>query len=161
MERKKGYLPRYERCFICGDREVNPFSMSIRFYWDGERIDTVIKPEDCYMGFERILHGGVQTALMDEAMGWAVTMEIGTFVLTRKLSVEFLKPLITGRKYRLIARAVEHSGKFSTAEGVITDNSAGKVFARAEGTFFHMPEKQAKKVNDYLVYRPGDLKCVF
>ncbi len=113
------------------------------------------------MGFDRIVHGGIQTALIDEAMGWAITMEIGTFVLTRKISVEFLKPLKTGKEYRLIARAIEHTRKVSYAEGRITDKNSRRVFAKAEGTFFHMTQEQAKKVDNYLVYSPGDLKCLF
>ncbi len=135
--------------------------MSIRFYWDGEKIDTIVRPEDYYMGFDRIVHGGIQTAIMDEAMGWAITMEIGTFVLTRKISVEFLKPMTTGQEYRVMARAIEHTRRVSYAEGRIVDKSGNKVIATSEGTFFHMKEKQAKEVNDYLIYLPGDLKCIF
>ncbi|RLB04371.1 MAG: hypothetical protein DRG83_04915 [Deltaproteobacteria bacterium] len=161
MNKRSGYLPRYKRCFICGDRKVNPFSMSIRFYWDGEKIDTVICPHDYYMGFDKIVHGGVQTALMDEAMGWAITMEIGTFVLTRKLSVEFLCPMITNKEYRLIARATKHTKRISYAEGRIIDKSTDKVVAEAEGTFFRMKDEQARQVNDYLIYQPGDVGCLF
>ncbi len=135
--------------------------MSIRFYWDGEKIDTVIRPHDFYMGFDKIVHGGIQTAMMDEAMGWAITMEIGTFVLTRKLSVEFLRPMRTGKEYRLVARAIEHERKFSYAEGRIINTVNNKTIAEAEGTFFHMKKEQAQKVNDYLVYSPGDLNCLF
>lgn len=132
--------------------------MSVKFFWDGEKIDTMVCPGKIYTGFEGIVHGGVQTALLDEAMGWAITMEKKTFVLTRELKVEFLRPVKTDETYRLEAKAVRHLKRVSYATGHLEDTT-GKVCAKAEGTFFQMKRAQAREVNNYLIYAPGDLQC--
>ena len=152
----KGYLPTYDGCIICGDRRVNPAAMHVRFYWDGEKIDTVVDTDKIYNGYEGIMHGGIITALLDEAMGWAVAVERKCYFVTGELQIRFVKPVKTNGKLRLITRCVEHLVKYSVAEGKLLD-SEGKLLAKAQGKFFEIPYREALKIKKQMKFRDGDL----
>lgn len=51
-------------CFGCSPK--NDIGLKMEFYEDGEYIKSYWKPDMRYQGYKNILHGGVQTLLMDE-----------------------------------------------------------------------------------------------
>ncbi|MEJ2637592.1 MAG: PaaI family thioesterase [Calditrichia bacterium] len=152
----KGYLPTYDGCMVCGVRDVNPAAMQVRFYWDGEKIDTRVHPDAIYNGYDGILHGGVITALLDEAMGWAAAVERKCYFVTGEINVRFLKPVLTKQALRLVCRCVEHRARYSISVGELEDES-GQVLARGEGKFFEIPYVEALKIKKYLHFKKDDL----
>ena len=146
---KSGFLPRYERCFICGDRKANPCSMSIRFYWDGEKIDTIVRPEDYYMGFDRIVHGGIQTAIMDEAMGWAAVCARGRMAYSGEITIRFNRPLPPGTEVKVKAWLEEDRKRLLIARGQIEDGD-GNIYARGRGKYFPIDEEAHRRVMELL-----------
>ncbi len=155
----KGYLPTYKGCVICGVRQVNPAAMRVRFYWDGEKIDTTVHPDETYAGYRGIMHGGMITALLDEAMGWAAAVERGCYFVTGELNIRFLHPVPVNRPLRVIARCVEHQERYSISVGKLVDET-GKVLSRGEGKFFELPHGQAVKIDEYLHFQEGDLNVL-
>jgi uncharacterized protein (TIGR00369 family) len=152
----KGHLPTYDGCIICGTREVNPAAMGVRFFWDEDHIDTTFRPDDLYNGYKGIVHGGLITALLDEAMGWAVAVERQAYFVTGEISVRFLKPVYSNQTLRVVARVVSHHARYSVSEGQLL-NANGEVLARGTGKFFEISLPEARQIKQYLHFRPGDL----
>ena len=149
------YLPTGDTCFVCG--ALNPCGLHARFYTygDGEaHVD--FTPQDRFTGYQEVVHGGVISTILDEIMGWSVSLVIDRFTVTGELTTRYHKPLPPGRTYHIRARAVEDKKRYWIAEGEVRDEE-GTLYARGQGKFFPVSEEETKRVAGQLTYQPGDL----
>ena len=121
----------YGLCFACGPR--SPSGLRLRFERDGDRIVTSYTPRAEHQGFPGYLHGGVITALLDEAMSRISLIE-GRWTMTARLDVRYRKPMYVGQTVRAFAE------KKSERRGVIeavgwVELPDGSKAAEATGTF--------------------------
>lgn len=156
MDKNNKYLPTYKGCMICGQKEVNPNTLNLRFKVIDGGVEVSLTLDSRHEGYKDIVHGGMICALLDETIGWAVAVERENYFVTGELAVRFVKPLKTGKKIIVRGRPVEHKSRYSVAEGEITDDD-GTVYAKATGKFFLMNDERAQKVKSYLTFQPGDL----
>ncbi len=84
---------RNDGCFACGAR--NPCGLQMEFFEDGNEVVSHWTPRPEFMGYGGILHGGIQSTLMDEIAAWAVFVKLRTGGVTQHMSVSFLRPLST------------------------------------------------------------------
>lgn len=56
-----------------------------------------------HVGFEGLVHGGILSTVMDEAMTWAATWNIKRFCLCGELNVRFRQSVLVGQKVRVEA----------------------------------------------------------
>src|SRR5580698_456621 len=82
------------RCFGCG--QANPVGLHLEFLLaeDGSVV-SFATVADTYEGPPGYLHGGIIATLLDEAMSKAVRAR-GLIAMTRKLDVEYLRPVPSG-----------------------------------------------------------------
>jgi uncharacterized protein (TIGR00369 family) len=150
------YLPTYKGCLVCGQKEVNPGTLNIRFKVTKEGVETEFTPCTHQEGYKNVVHGGIITAVLDETIGWAVAVQRKKYFVTGELNVRFLRPLRVGTKAIVKGRPVEHKLRYSIAEGEIQDEQ-GNIYAKAAGKFFLLSDERAKQVHDYLTFQDGDL----
>ncbi len=132
-------LPYYHGCFGCG--RDNPCGVALEFTYDGEKVLATYTPKEVHVGFKGVVHGGVITALLDEAMWWAVAARHRKNTFTAQLSVEFKKPVEHGKSYLVEGEVVEERrGRVFLAQGRVTDQE-GNLCARGEGTFLKAPKE--------------------
>jgi acyl-coenzyme A thioesterase PaaI-like protein len=125
--------PSSRNCFVCG-RE-NPLGLRTRWTSDrqsGEARCTVSVPGP-FNGYPGVVHGGIVTSLLDEAMGRSLLVE-GTFedlLVTARLEVAFRRTTPTDTPLTVVGRIVRRSGSRAqcTAEILLPD---GSVTATAE-----------------------------
>ncbi|MHB8302833.1 MAG: PaaI family thioesterase [Acidobacteriaceae bacterium] len=79
------------------------------------------------------LHGGIVATVLDEAMG-KVNRQKGIVALTRRMTVEYLRPVPLGAKLRAVGWPVKVEGRKHFHAGEIRTLS-GDVLARSEGLF--------------------------
>jgi uncharacterized protein (TIGR00369 family) len=124
-------------CFGCG--ESNPVGLRLTFQAlpDLTVFSTAVIGSD-YEGPRGCVHGGIIATLLDEAMSKANRAR-GFRAMTRKMDVEYLRPVPTGEPVRLEGRVLRSEGrKHWTAARVV--HSSGKVLAEASGLFLEMKE---------------------
>jgi uncharacterized protein (TIGR00369 family) len=132
-------LPYYHGCFGCG--KDNPCGVKLEFKYDGEKVTASYSPQKVHMGFKGVVHGGVVTALLDEAMWWAVAAIHKENTFTVKIEVEFKQPLEEGKTYTVEGKvAEERKGRIFLAEGYVLD-SGGNICAQSKATFLKAPKK--------------------
>jgi uncharacterized protein (TIGR00369 family) len=133
--------PRSRTCFVCG-RE-NPLGLGARWESDparGEVRATLEVPEH-FNGFPGTVHGGVLSALLDEAAVRTALLDGGGFddlMVTAKLEVAFRRPIPTRTPVVVTARLVRRSGSRAQAEAEIRLPD-GTVAARAEALLARPP----------------------
>ena len=88
-------------------------------------------------------HGGIVTAVLDEAMGWVIFAR-GIWAVTGKLAVTFRRPVEIGVTTRASARIVADRGKVIQATGELRRSDDGVLLAEGTATFIRVPEDQAR-----------------
>ena len=77
-----------ERCYVCGKK--NPVGLAVDFEIDREAraIKAKFTPSGNHEGYEGIVHGGVLSALLDEAMA-KLAYSLGIPAVTAEITVKF------------------------------------------------------------------------
>lgn len=90
-------------CFVCG--ENNPSGLHLKFSIQEGKVLTEFIPQKIHQGYKDIIHGGLISTLLDEAMVKAALMQ-GMPAVTAEITVRFKNPLITGEKAVIEAKII-------------------------------------------------------
>jgi uncharacterized protein (TIGR00369 family) len=132
-------LPYYHGCFGCG--RDNPCGVALEFTVQGEKVTATYNPKDVHVGFKGVVHGGVVTTLLDEAMWWAIAAEHKQNTFTAQITVEFKRPVEHHKSYIVEGSVVEErKGRIFRAQGQVVDNQ-GNLYAMGLGTFIKAPKE--------------------
>jgi len=135
----KQELPYYYGCFGCG--QDNPCGVALRFTYDGEKVSATYTPKKSHLGFKKVVHGGVVTTLLDEAMWWAVAARYQENTFTAEIKVEFKRPVEYGSSYTVEGVVMEERrGRVFLTQGLVV-NEKGKICAKGLGTFIRAPKE--------------------
>jgi acyl-coenzyme A thioesterase PaaI-like protein len=121
-------LPYTKNCFVCG--AYNPHGLHLRFRREGEEVRAGFTPAPHHAGFRDIVHGGIISTALDEAMFWAAATTTKRFCLAAELNVRFLQKVSAGHKYLIVAKLDADRGRLWHSSAELRD-AAGKVCARA------------------------------
>jgi len=125
----------HNRCFGCG--QANPAGLRLDFLQapDGAVVSLPVVP-DTFDGHPGYLHGGIIATLLDEAMSKAVRA-LGRPAMTRKLDVDYLRPVPSAVPLRIEGRVVRSEGRKHWVEARIL-NAEGIVLAQGNGLFIQV-----------------------
>ena len=119
-------------CFGCGDD--NPIGLRLRFAADGDGVKASFTPNPEHQGFHDVVHGGIISTILDEAMAWA-TAHAGVWAVTGEMRVRFRQPLEFGELAIVMARVSGVRGRLvNTAAELVLDRDRSPV-ATASATF--------------------------
>jgi len=135
-------------CFICG--RDNPIGLKLHFQpLDDVSVSAKINLHHHFNGFKGTVHGGIISAMMDDAMDWALYHSTGKLYVTSQLTVNFKKPVPVDTDIEIVAYSVRHrdgrTRKIEYARAEIV-NSNGEILATAEGKFFQVAEHHEKEL---------------
>ncbi len=120
-------------CFACGPS--NPVGLAMKFYSDGASVVSWLQVGEHLCGWDNLVHGGVISTMLDEIMSWTIIHLLQKFILTKQITVEFLKPLYVNTPLRVEGRIRKTRNQRETiVEGLVTDEQRGPC-ARSVGTF--------------------------
>jgi uncharacterized protein (TIGR00369 family) len=93
--------------------------------------------DERHQNIQGVVHGSVTIALLDTAMGHAMTSLLaeGEFCSTTELSVQFLKAARPGARLVAVGRVTKKGRRIGYLEGLCHDES-GDLVARAHGTWY-------------------------
>jgi uncharacterized protein (TIGR00369 family) len=126
------------RCFGCGPANANGLRLEFLLASDGAVVSFPVVPE-AFEGHPGYLHGGIIATLLDEAMSKAVRV-LGRPSMTRKMEVEYLRPVPSGAPLRIEGRVVRNEGRKHWTEAVIV-NEEETALAHGKGLFIEIPQK--------------------
>ncbi len=149
----KRTLPRDLTCFICG--RDNPFGLKLCFEAIDElNVSARFKAADHLIGFKEMMHGGIISAVLDDAMDWALYNSTQKLYVTSELTVNFKKPAPVNQDLKVLATSQREPGsrvrKIEYAKAVLMD-SDGEIIAEAKGKFFQITEERTKELLSYWV----------
>ena len=122
----------YDLCFGCGQN--NPIGLKLNFQWDGKTARAEFIPTKFYQGWSGLLHGGIITTILDEAMGYAASSE-GVNCVTASIEARFRRPasideplIITSSITRKTRKLVETKAVIFLKDGTIIAEGRAKQF---------------------------------
>lgn len=133
-------MPNSRGCVVCGSQ--NPIGLRLRFWQSGDRVWADGRPAAHFEGFEGVLHGGIVTALLDDALWYAVHAATGMIGMTAELQVRFRRPVRVGDAFTVAGRfqpppdspAARRPRRVADATARLYAPS-GEVMAEASGRF--------------------------
>ncbi len=127
---------RDDFCFVCGKN--NPKGLHLHFKREGEKVISVFILDKHYQGYNNIIHGGIISLILDEAMAHLQTKE--ERFLTGKITVKFFSSLKAGEKTRVTAwiennrkKVKETVAQLSKEDGTIIAEAQALMFVVKEG----------------------------
>jgi uncharacterized protein (TIGR00369 family) len=82
-------------CFVCGDQ--NPNGIHLTFTLQEGKVSSEFVLQKLYQGYKDIVHGGIISTILDEAMVKAALLQ-GIPAVTVEIGIRFKNPLMVGEK---------------------------------------------------------------
>ena len=112
-------------CFICGEK--NPSGLHLTFSLQDGKVQTEFIPQKIHQGYKDIIHGGLISTLLDEAMVKAALMN-GMPAVTAEITVRFKNPLMVGER-AIVEAVIERINKKIIETSAIVKKTDGTVIA--------------------------------
>ncbi len=119
-------------CFACG--KDNPIGLKLQFDWDGKTARAEFTPSELHQGWSGIVHGGIISCLLDEAISYATRFE-KLHTVTAKLQVRIKSPIPIGEPLSITGNITKKSRKLVETKAAIFLKD-GTPVADATGTHF-------------------------
>jgi uncharacterized protein (TIGR00369 family) len=127
-------------CFVCGPAHPSGLRIRYEIRRDGS-VCATWTPGRSWEGFAGIIHGGIVSTLLDEAMSKAVSAA-GRRALTAELRVRFRHPVYSGEAVTIRGWVLDHAKRRIRTEAMLADGE-GKELAHAWATFLPVAEADA------------------
>lgn len=135
-------IPTYN-CFGCSPH--NDHGLQMQFTEEGDEVVSRWDPKEHFQGYGNVLHGGVQSSLMDEIAGWLVLVKLNTAGMTSRMEVRFRKPVIMdGGQVTLKARLKEMKRNIAVI-AVDLFNSQNTLCSQGEIYYYTLSDEDAKE----------------
>jgi uncharacterized protein (TIGR00369 family) len=107
-----------QRCYVCGKK--NPIGLAVDFEIDADvrSIHARFTPLNDHQGYENIVHGGILSALLDEAMA-KLAFSIGIPVVTAEMTVKFKAPATPGEELTISGKLTQETKRLILSEAKI------------------------------------------
>jgi uncharacterized protein (TIGR00369 family) len=140
-------------CFGCGVQ--NDMGLQLAFYRQDDGVVARFTPRVEHEGYTRMIHGGIVSTLLDEAMSWAV-IDSGRLAVTARMSVNFRKPVPSGEEVTVIGSVTNDRGRAVETSGEVRD-AEGQLLASSTGLFIRVSEAQQREWEaTYLINQNDD-----
>jgi uncharacterized protein (TIGR00369 family) len=134
-------------CFGCSKK--NDVGFQLDFFEDGEYVTAKWNPKSYLQGYNNVLHGGIQTTLLDEIASWVVYVKAETAGVTADLNIRFLKPVfIRDNEITIRAKIIEQKRRIVTIQGELF-NKENVLCAEAKINYMVYDKEFAKKKLHY------------
>ena len=147
-------------CFVCGMK--NGLGLKSFFYEtaNNELIGS-FKPCEEHQGYPGMVHGGVISAILDEAMFRAILIgkDEEIWAVTIELNIKYKKPVPLNKEIRTAARIINETNRTFDASGEVY-LAGGELAATASGKYFKVASDKLDDLNleelEWRVYNNDD-----
>jgi acyl-coenzyme A thioesterase PaaI-like protein len=140
-------VPKLENhmCFGCSPN--NPYGLNMTFSTDNDALYSRISVPGHLCGWDRLVHGGVISTILDEIMGWSAIYLLKTISLTKSMSVEFIKPVYIETQLKVVGKFIKWGKKREALMEAFLYNDQDELCARADGVLMILSQKLSKRLN--------------
>jgi uncharacterized protein (TIGR00369 family) len=118
-------------------------------FYSTERRDSVVSwltVPDHLCGWSNLVHGGIISTILDEAMGWAAVLILKKLVVSKSITVDFIKPVLIGKEIRVEGNVSKiNSEREAVLQGCIYDANS-EICARSSSLFSLFSSQSIRKM---------------
>ena len=112
-------------CFVCGENNPNGLRLGFEIDKEKQTLKTTFVASPTFQGWDGIVHGGILSTLLDEAMAKLV-YELGYPAVTASIEIKFKKPapileplLVHGEITEVSKRLIRAKARIANKDGTI------------------------------------------
>ena len=120
-------------CFVCGKNNPNGLRLSFEVDKEKQTLKTTFVASPTYQGWDGIVHGGILSALLDEAMANLI-YELGYQGITASIEIRFKRPAPILKPLLIYGEVTEVSKRLIRAKAHIAQED-GAILATGTSTF--------------------------
>ncbi|HEY2586687.1 MAG TPA: PaaI family thioesterase [Tepidisphaeraceae bacterium] len=147
-------LPHTRGCVVCGHDNPQGIHLQLKVDESTGLVTAAFTPAQNHMGFQGIVHGGLLSTVLDEAMVWAATWAGKRFCVCGEMNVRFRHSVIIGQPVRVEARIASARSRLIETEGFLRD-AAGKVLVESTGKYVPVSAERNRDVIATFVAEPA------
>ncbi|MDX2442117.1 MAG: PaaI family thioesterase [Desulfobacterales bacterium] len=133
------------KCFGCGP--ANAHGLRMKFFSDDKFVFSWVKVPDHLGGWDNLVHGGILSTMLDEIMSWSAIHLLKKMILTKSMTIDFIKPVYEGTELKIEGNVFEKkSDRQAVMEGRIY-NEEGVLCTESKGIYVLFEPKVAKRLN--------------
>jgi len=129
-------------CFVCGAKNPNGLKLSFEIDKEEQTLKTTFVASPTFQGWDGIVHGGIISTLLDEAMAKLV-YELGFQAVTASLEIRFKKPAPILEPLRIDGTISEVSKRLIRAKAHVARED-GTILATGISTFLRQNQSFLK-----------------
>ena len=136
-----------KNCIVCGLE--NSLGLKTRFFETAtNELIALCTPLPEHQGYPNWVHGGISSALLDEAIGRAICCGASEIIwgVTLELTVKFRKPVPYSSEIKILGRITNEEGRVYEGTGEIY-LPGGDVAVTAHGKYLKMPANKITDIN--------------
>jgi uncharacterized protein (TIGR00369 family) len=128
-------LPTLEnnKCFGCSP--LNTSGLQMKFFIDENSLYSEVAIPEHLCGWNQLVHGGVLATILDEIMSWSAITILKRIILTKSMTVDFIKPIYVSHTVTVEGMVLERTSEREASMEGLLYNAEGKLCARSQGTF--------------------------
>jgi len=118
-------------CFVCGEK--NPYGLHLKFSIHEGKVLSEFVPQKVHQGYKDIVHGGIISTVLDEAMVKAAIMQ-GMPAVTVEIGVRFKNPFTVGEMAiveatitKMNKKIIETYAEMRKTDGTLIAEGRGKL----------------------------------
>ena len=143
-ERVKIQKPQGYHCFACGT--ANPIGLNLQFYRLADAVYSDITLEKNHEGWENVAHGGIVSTLLDEVMSWTIMYFKKIFLVTRKMEVKYIRPVLIGTPLVIKGEVMDDSEPPKIRARADIRDDERNLLVRSNGEFIELPKDKLSAV---------------
>ena len=122
----------YGHCFVCGENNPNGLHLNFEINEEKQTLKTTFVASSTFQGWDGIVHGGIISTLLDEAMAKLV-YELGYEAVTASLDVRFKNPAPILEPLLVYGEITEVNKRLIKAKSVVKKKD-GTIIAEGKST---------------------------
>ena len=120
-------------CFVCSP--TNPLGLRLRFERDGEAVRAEFVPGHWHVGWAGVVHGGILSSVLDEAMAYCLFFA-GLKGVTARMHIRYRAPVRQSDHLLVKAEIKRDTRRLADIEACILRD--GQVVAEGAGCFMKL-----------------------
>ena len=144
--RKEMKFETYGNCFVCGENNPNGLRLSFKIDKERQTLRTTFSASPTFQGWDGIVHGGIISTLLDEAMAKLV-YELGYQAVTASLEIKFKKPAPILELLSVYGEITEVSKRLIRAKAHVAKED-GTVLATGNSILLKHPSTQPSSTGE-------------
>jgi len=120
-------------CFGCGPS--NAMGLHMKFYSDGKSVVSSLTVPEHLCGWRNVVHGGIVCTILDEIMSWTTIYLLKKLVLTKRMTVNFLKPTLVNQPLFVEGWVAERPDERHALIKAAIHTPDDEISANSEGVF--------------------------